>query len=213
MGHHIEPYRYRISAETSRLTLQVPRFCLWLENANHQKHIGQVGSTEFEMAWIDPAVMHLQEFGCPTGIPARPWWANDQAAAHLQAKTVPYNLRWHELAQWLGVTTSGRIWVPIGNSCRDPMGQSPWRGTPMGTDGSIELLMAWIDLKVVELQHLQEFGCLMAMPAWEWQIDQWPHHCTSKGQATGLDAWASRVKCPARFVSHLHDICIYMSCS
>ena len=32
-------------------------------------------------------------------------------------------------------------------------------------------------------------------------------------QATGLDAWASRVKCPARFVSHLHDICIYMSCS
>ena len=31
-------------------------------------------------------------------------------------------------------------------------------------------------------------------------------------QATGLDAWASRVKCPARFVSHSHDICIYMSC-
>ena len=30
------------------------------------------------------------------------------------------------------------------------------------------------------------------------------------GQATGLDAWASRVKCPARFVSHLHDICIYI---
>ena len=29
-------------------------------------------------------------------------------------------------------------------------------------------------------------------------------------QATGLDAWASRVKCPARFVSHLHDICIYI---
>ena len=29
-------------------------------------------------------------------------------------------------------------------------------------------------------------------------------------QATGLDAWASRVKCPARFLSHLHEIC--MSC-
>ena len=27
-------------------------------------------------------------------------------------------------------------------------------------------------------------------------------------QATGFDAWASRVKCPARFVSHLHEICI-----
>ena len=31
-------------------------------------------------------------------------------------------------------------------------------------------------------------------------------------QATGLDAWASRVKCPARFVSHLHEICIYSLC-
>ena len=29
-------------------------------------------------------------------------------------------------------------------------------------------------------------------------------------QATGIDAWASRVKCPARFVSHLHEICIYI---
>ena len=29
-------------------------------------------------------------------------------------------------------------------------------------------------------------------------------------QATGLDAWASRVKCPAWFVSHLHEICIYI---
>ena len=29
-------------------------------------------------------------------------------------------------------------------------------------------------------------------------------------QATGLGAWASRVKCPARFVSHLHEICIYI---
>ena len=29
-------------------------------------------------------------------------------------------------------------------------------------------------------------------------------------QATGLDAWASRVKCPARFVSHLHEICIHI---
>ena len=29
-------------------------------------------------------------------------------------------------------------------------------------------------------------------------------------QAKGLDAWASRVKCPARFVSHLHEICIHI---
>ena len=30
-----------------------------------------------------------------------------------------------------------------------------------------------------------------------------------RAQAMGLDAWASRVKCPARFVSHLHEICIF----
>ena len=28
-------------------------------------------------------------------------------------------------------------------------------------------------------------------------------------QATGRDAWASKVKCPVRFVSYLHEICIY----
>ena len=33
---------------------------------------------------------------------------------------------------------------------------------------------------------------------------------TMTSSATGLDAWASRVKCPARFVSHLHEICIYI---
>ena len=39
----------------------------------------------------------------------------------------------------------------------------------------------------------------------------WLHTCHHwKQQATGLDAWASRVKCPARFVSHLHEICIYI---
>ena len=34
--------------------------------------------------------------------------------------------------------------------------------------------------------------------------------CNKNPQATGLDAWASRVKCAARFVSHLHEICIYV---
>ena len=32
----------------------------------------------------------------------------------------------------------------------------------------------------------------------------------SRRQATGLDAKASRVKCPERFVSHLHEIFIYI---
>ena len=43
---------------------------------------------------------------------------------------------------------------------------------------------------------------------------QWVKVCLTtykrNTQATGLDAWASRVKCPARFVSHLHEICIYI---
>ena len=34
--------------------------------------------------------------------------------------------------------------------------------------------------------------------------------CPEYKQATDLDAWASRVKYPARFVSHLHEICIYI---
>ena len=41
-----------------------------------------------------------------------------------------------------------------------------------------------------------------------WGITQTHDDCIP--QATGLDAWASRVKCPARFVSHLHEICIYI---
>ena len=39
-------------------------------------------------------------------------------------------------------------------------------------------------------------------------LDAWASRVNK--QATGLDAWASRVKCPARFVSHLHEICIYI---
>ena len=39
---------------------------------------------------------------------------------------------------------------------------------------------------------------------WNWSIQNHLH--TYIRQATGLDAWASRVKCPARFVSHLHEI-------
>ena len=49
----------------------------------------------------------------------------------------------------------------------------------------------------------------------EWDIRRidMEHHSMmwhEMAQATGLDAWASRVKCPARFVSHLHKICIYI---
>ena len=43
----------------------------------------------------------------------------------------------------------------------------------------------------------------------QWCGKQRRQHSMHK-QATGLDAWASRVKCPARFVSHLHEICIYI---
>ena len=53
----------------------------------------------------------------------------------------------------------------------------------------------------------KDFNYLCHLNIKKWQ-KMWIH----SQQATGLDAWASRVKCPARFVSHLHDICIYMSC-
>ena len=63
------------------------------------------------------------------------------------------------------------------------------------------------------------------VPICVWKINRrmWCHNASSspsrdvidqlwsrQKQATGLDAWASRVKCPAQFVSHLHEICIYI---
>ena len=53
--------------------------------------------------------------------------------------------------------------------------------------------------------HVQKFIWRRPHYNTPWQKPQ-----NSAKQATGLDAWASRVKCPARFVSHLHDICIYI---
>ena len=56
-------------------------------------------------------------------------------------------------------------------------------------------------------------GYISKYPRLQWTLFTWGYHqqrCQSVKQATGLDAWASRVKCPARFVSHLHDICIYI---
>ena len=56
----------------------------------------------------------------------------------------------------------------------------------------------WVKVPIKRCVNLR-CNCIFSV-AWHYQ------------QATGLDAWASRVKCPARFVSHLHDICIYVSC-
>ena len=53
-------------------------------------------------------------------------------------------------------------------------------------------------------------GNLDTLAGWPKKMDHnRPARCAGQ-QATGLDAWTSRVKCPARFVSHLHDICIYI---
>ena len=52
---------------TSRTTLRVPRLCLWLVNAKHQKSMGRDGSIELEMEWIGPAVMKLVSMQSPKG--------------------------------------------------------------------------------------------------------------------------------------------------
>ena len=49
--------------------------------------------------------------------------------------------------------------------------------------------------------HIISLAMLLVRQPTDWPIEE---------QATGIDAWASRVKCPARFVSHLHEICIYI---
>ena len=61
------------------------------------------------------------------------------------------------------------------------------------------------------LENLPDISTSHNQPPWTWpkllSTTCWRQ---SNQQATGLDAWASRVKCPARFVSHLHEICIYI---
>ena len=67
--------------------------------------------------------------------------------------------------------------------------------------------------------YLRVYTCLKT-PTWTpmkeltlpWFVWNWTVRTLSQWnrQATGLDAWASRVKCPARFVSHLHETCIYI---
>ena len=63
-------------------------------------------------------------------------------------------------------------------------------------------------------EHLICHANLILSPSIEDSISLQGQHCSRLhkyvNQATGLDPWASRVKCPARFVSHLHEICIYL---
>ena len=109
-------------------------------------------------------------------------------------------------------TSAGRCACQISKWCDDFNYQS--RGFEISRDLTIRRLKGyWNGPNVVikGLAYCLIFFCsheinftLMTSSA----LDSYPF----VRQATGLDAWASRVKCPARFVSHLHDICIYMSC-
>ena len=67
--------------------------------------------------------------------------------------------------------------------------------------GAFARLVYWLNASDVTLNNM---GKSVTTSHNEHKMGQ---PCT---QATGLDSWASRVKCPARFVSHLHEICIYM---
>ena len=73
----------------------------------------------------------------------------------------------------------------------------------------------WIKMYLVTIRFslilvasgpINSTSALVKIMAWRLPGDS--HYLNQ--QATALDAWASRVKCPARFVSHLHDICIYI---
>ena len=58
------------------------------------------------------------DFILPMDMPIMPPWANNHDVAHLQAKTVPVNLIWSELAQWFwssGVhKIPGALIMPMG---------------------------------------------------------------------------------------------------
>ena len=54
----------------------------------------------------------------PMGTPIMPTWANDHDVAHLQAKTIPKNLFWSELAQWLVSSGVRKIPEALSTDCR-----------------------------------------------------------------------------------------------
>ena len=77
----------------------------------------------------------------------------------------------------------------------------------------VVLLFIVVQLVIFLLFTCALFQCHMSVITFR----IWQPYClfnssfsSQQRQATGLDAWASRVKCPARFVSHLHEICIYI---
>ena len=88
-----------------------------------------------------------------------------------------------------------------------------WSRGPDGyrkNDRKRAVVLPWLVLELSTVLALTQLG-IRQSGWWRAGIRSTNLHIVVE-QATGLDAWASRVKCPARFVSHLHDICIYMSC-
>ena len=78
-------------------------------------------------------------------------------------------------------------WVPCGEPWRGPSRQFPW-------------------FEMIPIILYEPIPWILIIIS---QHSYWRCHDIA-WQATGLDAWASRVKCPARFMSHLHKICIYI---
>ena len=64
--------------------------------------------------------------------------------------------------------------------------------------------------RVINIKIIYEWTRKQSVAMVHMLVTYTPWWAPRKRQATGLDAWASRVKCPARFVSHLHEICIYI---
>ena len=76
--------------------------------------------------------------------------------------------------------------------------------------------VVWFRILVKCVPNLTPYTMSPLVHAISQCLNQWwhgtpVHWCATRPrQATGLDAYASRVKCPARFVSHLHEIFIYI---
>ena len=91
---------------------------------------GHDSSNELDLEWVSPLVAEFQHqqdsrgFIMPMGMPIMPPWANDHDVAHLQAKTVPKNLIWSELAKWLlscGIRKIPRAFImPMGMPIMPP---------------------------------------------------------------------------------------------
>ena len=182
----------------------------------------------FEQLWHYAITCQLRTMS-PSGV-TRPQWVNVTLFESLQI--VPgYVILYHCLSCFANQHESQTYWTHWCRAMHTCISKIPIIGSDNGLSPGLVQAIVWTNVGLLSIGPLG-INCseiLIEINKFSFRrmhlkmsSGKWQHFCLSLNvlikwllsmrQATGLDAWASRVKCPARFVSHLHDICIYMSC-